>query len=310
MSRYDKINIQYAPAICYSGYRDGQSPDAGIYPSYEEVKEDLLLLQGQWKLLRLYDCGPHPQMVLEVIRKEELDFKVMLGAYITAEVSNPDCPWGGVYSEEKLAENKALNQAEIERLIELANAYPDIICATSVGNEATVDWTDHLVPVEQVVAYTEQVKSNTKQPVSFCENYLPWLDKLAPLVEVVDFISIHTYPVWEYKTIHEGLSFTQENFHQVANAYPTKPVLITEAGWATRSNGRGIPPENVNENFQAQYFRDLMQWTEEEGIICFYFEAFDENWKGSPDAMEPEKHWGLYFADRQAKQALHDPATH
>lgn len=69
MSRYQKLNIDFAQAICYSGYRDGQSPDAGIYPSYEEVKEDLLLLQGQWKYLRLYDCGPHPQTVLEVIRR-------------------------------------------------------------------------------------------------------------------------------------------------------------------------------------------------------------------------------------------------
>lgn len=304
MSRYQKLNIDFAQAICYSGYRDGQSPDAGIYPSYEEVKEDLLLLQGHWKYLRLYDCGPHPQTVLEVIRREELDFKVMLGAYITAEVSNPNCPWGGVYGEEELALNKAENDKEIDRLISLANHYQDEVIALSVGNEATVDWTDHLVPVEQVIAYVEKVKAATKQPVSFCENYLPWLDKLKPLAAVVDFISIHTYPVWEYKTIDQGLAFTKENFEVVANAYPDVPVMITEAGWATNSNGRGIPPENVNEELQEIYFHQIQEWTEQEGIICFYFEAFDENWKGSPDALEPEKHWGLYRSNREAKKVL------
>jgi exo-beta-1,3-glucanase (GH17 family) len=33
------------------------------------------------------------------------------------------------------------------------------------------------------------------------------------------------------------------------------------------------------------------------------FEAFDENWKGSPDPEEPEKHWGLYGVNRQPKLA-------
>jgi exo-beta-1,3-glucanase (GH17 family) len=36
----------------------------------------------------------------------------------------------------------------------------------------------------------------------------------------------------------------------------------------------------------------------------YYFEAFDENWKGSSDPLEPEKHWGLYRADRTPKLAL------
>jgi hypothetical protein len=28
----------------------------------------------------------------------------------------------------------------------------------------------------------------------------------------VDFKPIHTYPVWEYKNIHEALEYTKENF--------------------------------------------------------------------------------------------------
>lgn len=304
MNRYQKLNISFDKAICYSGYRTGQSPDNGSYPSYEEVKEDLLILEGEWKLLRLYDCGKHPQTVLEVIRKEQLDFKVMLGAYITAEVSNPDCPWGGVYSDEELALKKEQNEAEIERLIALANEYQSEIMALSVGNEATVEWTDHLVPVEQVISYVKKVQAATAQPVTFCENYVPWLNKLEPLAQVVDFISIHTYPVWEYKTIHEGLAFTKENFEVVANAYPDVPVMITEAGWATASNGRGISPDNVNEEFQETYYQQLCDWTEEEGIITFVFEAFDENWKGSPDPLEPEKHWGLFKTDRSPKKVM------
>jgi exo-beta-1,3-glucanase (GH17 family) len=44
-----------------------------------------------------------------------------------------------------------------------------------------------------------------------------------------------------------------------------------------------------------------MHWAQEQKILVYFFEAFDENWKGSPDPMEPEKHWGIYNADRTPK---------
>ncbi len=304
MNNMRKVHFEFGRAICYSGFREGQSPDLGIFPSYEEIKEDLMILHGHWKYLRLYDCDKHSEIVLQIIKEEELDFKVMLGAYVAAEVSNPNCPWGGEYNEKDLRRNKKLNQRRIDKLIRLANEYPETIFSLSTGNEATVDWTDHLLPVESVIEYVRQVKAQTSQPVTFCENYLPWLGKIESLVEEVDFISIHTYPVWEYKTIQEAMDYTQQNYYAVADKYPDKPVLITEAGWATNSNGRGIDPSNVNEEFQKQYFQDLVEWSEKEGIITFVFEAFDEPWKGSPEPLEPEKHWGLFKVDRTPKLVI------
>lgn len=265
----------------------------------------MLLLQDHWKYLRLYDCDPHAETVLQVIRQEKMDFKIMLGAFIEAEMNNFNCPWGGgVYSEEQLEKNAAGNQRKINRLIAWAGQYPDIVFSLSVGNEACVDWTDHYVSENQVLEYARQVKSQAVQPVTFCENYVPWLYKLQPLAEALDFISIHTYPVWEYKHIDESLDYTKENFYAVARKYPHKPIVITEAGWATNSNGRGIYPHNVNEEYQKVYFEKLMEWTDKERILTFFFEAFDEDWKGSPDPLEPEKHWGLFKIDRTPKLAL------
>jgi exo-beta-1,3-glucanase (GH17 family) len=265
----------------------------------------LLILQKNWKYLRLYDCDAHGETVLQVIRQEKLDFKVMMGAYITAEMNNFGCPWGGgVYSEEQLELNQQQNAQRIEKLIRLANEYPEIIFSLSAGNEACVDWTDHYVPVSHVVAYVKKIKASARQPVTFCENYVPWLVNLEPLAEVVDFISIHTYPVWEYKHIHESLQYTKDNYHAVAHKYPDKPVIITEAGWSTNSNGRGINPEMVSEENQQTYFEDLMEWTRAENILTFVFEAFDEEWKGSPEPMEPEKHWGLFKKDRTPKLVM------
>lgn len=293
-------------AICYSGYRDGQSPDARVFPSLDQIREDLLILQPHWRLLRLYDCTPHAERVLEVIRRDGLDFQVMLGAYLGAEVGNPGCPWGADFSDEQLDANRAENEAEVGRLIALARGHEDIVFSVAVGNEATVDWTDHLVPVPRMIEHVRRVRRHVRQPVTFCENYVPWQDKLRDLVPELDFLSLHTYPVWEYKQLHEALAYTQQNYESVAHRYPDKPIVITEAGWTTRSNGRGIHPDNTSQELQAVYLKDLVGWTDAAGIPCFVFEAFDEPWKGSDDPLEPEKHWGLFTVDRQPKQVMRD----
>jgi exo-beta-1,3-glucanase (GH17 family) len=304
MNTFRKLGINPGKALCYSGFREGQNP-GGVYPGYEEVKEDLLLLKDHWKYLRLFDCDEHARTVLDVISREKMDFRLMLGAYIVAEMNNFNCPWnGGMYAEEQLTENRKSNLDKIDKLIELGNQYPDIIFSLSVGNEACVEWTDHYVPESSVLEYVRRVKARANQPVTFCENYAPWILKLEKLAAEVDFISIHTYPVWEYKHINESLDYSRQNYYSVANKYPDKPVVITEAGWATNSNGRGINPWHVNEEFQMIYFERLMEWVEKENILAFFFEAFDESWKGSSEPLEPEKHWGLFNIDRTPKMAV------
>lgn len=302
------LELPTGRALCYSGYREGQSPSERIYPSKDQIREDLHLLHPHWRVLRLYDCTPHAERVLEVIREDGLDFKVLLGAYLAGEVSNEACPWGGGrFTEAELQANRAENDAEVSRLIRMARAYADVVFAVAVGNEATVGWTDHLVPVERMIAHVRRVKAEVSQPVTFCENYVPWQEpRLDPLVAELDVLCVHTYPVWEHKRVPEALAYTQDNIAGVRRRHPDKPLIISEAGWTTRSNGRGIPPHHASQDQQAAHLRELLQWTDEAGLLCFVFEAFDEPWKGSPDPLEPEKHWGLYTVDRQPKQVMQD----
>jgi exo-beta-1,3-glucanase (GH17 family) len=291
-------------AICYSGYREGQDPNRKLYPSVAQIREDLHLLAPHWKLLRLYDCSPHAERVLQVIREDGLPMQVMLGAYLGAETSNPGCPWGADFDDTVLAANRRENDAEVCRLIALARRHEDIVFSVAVGNEATVGWTDHLVPVPRMVEHVRRAKAALGQPVTFCENYVPWLGELRGLVAELDFISVHTYPLWEYKRIDEALAYTKANVAAVAAANPGKPIVITEAGWATASNGRGMHAEDATEALQAIYLRDLLAWTRRQGLLCFVFEAFDEPWKGSDDPLEPEKHWGLFTVDRRPKPVI------
>ena len=298
------MNIENGNAICYSGYRHGQSPGSSIFPSYEEIKEDLLILRNNWTYLRLYDCSRHAEIVLDVIRREALPFKVMLGANMAAEMSNPNCPWGAEFDEDTLLANARANSEEVDRLIALANRYADSIFSVSVGNEASVEWTDHMVAVEQLISYVRRIKGEVRQPITFCENYDPWTDKLESLAAELDFISVHTYPLWEYITIHDALEYTKQNYRSVVHHYPDKPVVITEAGWTTASNGRGMEPWNASQELQASYYQQLHEWTSSEKILTFVFEAFDEPWKGSSDPRDPEKHWGLFDVERIPKLVM------
>jgi exo-beta-1,3-glucanase (GH17 family) len=291
-------------AICYSGYRDGQSPDAQLFPSYQQVREDLLLLARHWRVLRLYDCTRHAELVLEVIERERLPLKVLLGGWLAAEADNPGCPWGGLHGAAQLARNVVENGRELERLVRLARLHPEAVVAVSAGNEACVDWTDHLVPPARVVGYVEELQRQLPQPVTFCENYLPWQEKLGALAEAVDFISVHTYPAWEAKAPGEAIAYTDENWRSVADRHPGKPVIITEAGWTTRSGGRGVRAEDATPANQAAYLAGLDRWSRERGVLTFVFEAFDEPWKGAADPLEPEKHWGLFTVDRRPKPSV------
>jgi len=296
-------------AVCYSGFRTGQHPDRGDganNPSYEEILEDLQILEEQtpFRLFRLYDCEENTQMVLEVIREYNLDFKVMLGIWLRAELSaHETCEWLTEPIPQKvLDENKKRNAREIAKGIELANQYKDIIVAVNVGNEILVEWNDHMVSQDSAVAYVQKVQQSIEQPVTVADNYKWWADHGSELAEVVDFVSIHVYPIWEGRDIDEGMSYTIGNVEEVMNALPGKQIVIAEAGWATIASEFG---PRASQEKQKQYCQELMEWSKENNITTFIFEAFDEDWKGNPDnPMGAEKHWGLYTVDRQPKKVI------
>jgi len=294
-------------AICYSGFRSGQHPDRGngaVNPSYEEVLQDLMILsqEANLKLIRLYDAGENSQMVLRVIKDNKIPIKVLQGIWLKAEISNHEtCAWlKAPISSEILQNNRAENKAEINRGIQLANQYPGIIAAVNVGNEALVEWNDHGVAVDSIISYVRKVKASIKQPVSVADNYKWWAKHGTELAKVVDFVAIHVYPIWEGKDIQEGLSFTIKNVSEVRKALPKSRIVITEAGWASLAAEFG---QRASEKKQARYYKDLMTWAAKMNITTFFFEAFDEDWKGdTANTLGAEKHWGLYTVDRKKKK--------
>nr|MDJ0814503.1 hypothetical protein [Woeseiaceae bacterium] len=274
-------------------------------PSDEEVLEDLnILVEHGFGLIRLYDVGENSATTLELIREHDLPIKVLLGIWLRAEISNHEnCPWlDEPIADEELALSKLANAAEVARGIELAQEFDEIVVSVNVGNEALVIWNDHMVPLQQVIDYVREVKAAIDQPVTVADNYEWWILDGAPLAAEVDYLGIHTYPAWEDKTIDEALAYTIDNMERVQAALPGKPMAILEAGWATTASEFG---ERASEAAQARYYDEIHDWATESNTTVFFFEAFDEPWKGNPDNPKgAEKHWGLFFVDRTPKQVM------
>jgi len=291
-----------AKGICYSGYREGQSPLTGVVPSYNEVEQDLnILVADGYKYIRMYEPNAHARTVLRVIREHRLPLRVMLGIDPRREFNNVGCPWlKESLNASKLQKNVAYNDRMLKNLIQLANEYKDEIMCVSVGNENRPSWGADLVTTDRLVEFARALREGCSQPITYNEGTSVWLE-LEELVKAVDIISIHSYPLWNGRSIEKALAMNQEDYKLITEHYPDKEVIFTECGWATHSNNGAMRCEEANVDMQIKYLTELWDWAEKENIMVFVFEAFDEPWKGSDSPDEPEKHWGIYNVDRTRK---------
>lgn len=299
--------LEYGKAICYSGYRAGQSPK-GEVPTKAQIAEDLRILAGAgYRYIRMYDPNPHARRALEVIREEQLPLRCMVGIDSDPESNNPNCPFEAQnYTDEQLAANARRNDGELEKLIALAKEFPEELVAVSVGNENTPVWGAHLVSEDRLIGHARRLKASVSQPVTFCEGCLEW-HSLGKLAAELDIISVHSYPYHMDVPVEGALAVNRQHLAEVRALYPDKQVIFTELGWSGSSemklgeDGRPVPlkPQASPEK-QRRYDEEVAAWLEREQIIGFIFEAFDELWKGdSPSASECN--FGLYDEHRRKK---------
>ena len=332
-------------AISYGGYRKSTR---GIQPTIAEVKEDMKILYAmKIKILRTYNVQlAQAKTILKAIhelKSENPSFEmyVMLGAWI-------DCKnaWTNQPLNHQLESDQ--NEGEIARAVSLANKYPSIVKIIAVGNEAMVKWaTSYFVQPSVIlkwVSHLQDLKKENKLPknlwITSSDNFASWgggsdeyhTEDLNKLINEVDYISMHTYPMhdthynpvfWYTKEEKPNIEkvnnimlrardYAVSQYDSVANYVKSlglkKPIHIGETGWATFSNGLyGNKGSKATDEYkEALYYHHMREWTTKTGISCFYFEAFDEIWKDAPNPKGSENHFGLFTIDGKAKYALWD----
>ncbi len=273
-------------AVCYGPHRDGQRP-GGPDPSAAQIREDLLLMLADWNLLRNYGADQSAETVLEVIRTDSLDFRVLQGVWITADA--PDA-----------------NHDQIDRAIELANQYPNLVRAVCVGNETQVQWSAHRSSLDSLITYVRTVRAAIQQPVTVADDYNFWnKPESIRLADELDFLTVHAHPLWNGKQLEESLAWLQATLAEVQALHPGRKLVLGETGWATSVHTEGEQAKlctgTVGSAEQKILFQQVRAWADSTRQPVFWFEAFDEKWKGGPNAAEVEKHWGVYRSDRTRK---------
>ncbi len=107
-----------------------------------------------------------------------------------------------------------------------------------------------------------------------------------------------------------ALNFAKTQYKEVSKYVKsidsTKAIHIGETGWATISSGHyGINGSRATDEYkQGLYYNHLRNWTNSAGISCFYFEAFDEQWKDAANPQGSENHFGLFTLKGEAKYPI------
>lgn len=291
-------------AVCYGPHRDGQRPYE-VQPSAEELLEDLRLMVPHWKLIRIYGAAGFAETFLKVIRENDIDVKIILGVWIDPEEKRDEA--GEVL--ERFDEAAAKNLKEVAAGIRLANEYPEIIAAVSVGNETMIYWSAHVNYVDIVKGHVRRVRDGVKVPVTVADDFNFWnKPESRELSSAIDFIMMHGHPMWNGLQMEDALDWQREQFEVVQSMHAEMNIVIGETGWATSMIYEGeqgkLIKGNPGEAEQRMFYESIRAWATDEQKTVFFFEAFDENWKGGTDPAEVEKHWGLFRADRTPKEAM------
>ena len=280
------------------------------------------------------------------LKDEDPTFEMylMLGAWIDCKNAWTDKPLDhNIESENNAAEiDRAVSLAqeypEIVKIIAVGNEAM-VKWATSyyVQPNVILKWVTHLQSLKEKGDLSKDLW------ITSSDNFASWgggdpqyhVEDLTKLIKAVDYLSVHTYPMHDthYNPVFWGVFGQETELSSLkridiamnrANEYAIsqidsvaryikslgihKPIHIGETGWASASNGfYGSKGSKATDEYKESiYYNNIRQWTNENNMSCFYFEAFDEPWKDAHNKGGSENYFGLFTVDGKAKYALWD----
>lgn len=291
-----------------------------------------------------FQQAPNLLKAISELKKEDASFEmyVMLGAWIDCQNAWTDMePNHDVESEQNASEidrTVALAKAypDIVKVIAVGNEAM-VHWATSyfVRPNVILKWVNHLQELKKNDELSKDLWITSSDDFSSWGGGDPIYrtQDLIDLIKAVDYVSMHTYPMhnshynpafwvvpnneWNFSNkekieagMQRALEFATKQYEVVSNFVKSlgenKPVHIGETGWATISNGPyGADGSKAADEYKSgKYYRLIRDWSNKAKVSCFYFEAFDEQWKDASNERGSENHFGLINLKGQAKYAI------
>lgn len=293
-----------------------------------------------------YDEAANLLEAIRQLKAEEPAFEmyVMLGAWIDCKNAWTELPPDHEQESERNATEiaRAVELAQqypdIVKIIAVGNeAMVKWAASYYVQPGIILKWVNHL----QALKAAGQLPKTLW--ITSSDNFASWggggseyhVEDLNELIKAVDFISMHTYPMhdthynpdfWGVPAEEEGLTDMEKieaamlrardyamAQYQSVLAYMQglgvdKPIHIGETGWASQSNELyGDEGARATDEYKSALFHQhIREWTDRDSLSCFYFEAYDEQWKDAANPGGSENHFGLINLQAQAKYVLWD----
>ncbi len=261
--------------VTYDPLRKEDTQTGDSFPSEADIDSDLALLSNKVHAVRTYSMLKGQDKIPELASKHNLN--VTLGAWIDGNLEK--------------------NRIEVDTLIRVAQQNNPRVIRLMVGNEVILR---DEIPKSALIDYIREVKKVANRPVSTSETWDVWL-KNPDLVDEVDFIAMHILPYWEGIAAEDAVDYAFERYHEVAKAFPNKPIIITEVGWP--SDGQPFKHSEASVSNQARFLREFLNRADAEKVTYYIVEAFDQPWKKSIEGSAGA-YWGIFNADRQPKYPM------
>jgi exo-beta-1,3-glucanase (GH17 family) len=255
--------------LCFSPYMEGQKP--GDQLNEEQIRRRMQIIQPHTNWVRSFSCTEGNELIPAIAKENGL--KTLVGAW--------------------LGKDKKINEQEIKKLIQLAQAGQVDIAV--VGNEVMYRGD---LSEDELLGYILRVKNAIPNiPVGYVDAYYEF-EFRAKITKACDVILANCYPFWEGCSIEYSLLYMKDMYARAQKAAPGKKVIITETGWPNKGEKfHGAQPSKKNAMI---YFLNTQQWSIEDDVDIFYFSSFDESWKVDSEG-DVGPYWGIWGIDEKLK---------
>ncbi|HSY06887.1 MAG TPA: glycosyltransferase [Steroidobacteraceae bacterium] len=263
--------------FAFSPFRANEDPTHGEMPTDAEIDSDLALLEGHVNAVRTYSVEKTLADIPELAERHDLN--VTLGAWLDG--------------------HRDKNEDQLKTAIDLANAHQNVV-RVIVGNEVLLRGD---LSVTDLEGYLDRARAAIGPPVGTAETWHVWLAH-PELAQHVDFIGVHLLPYWEGVPVEQAVNYSLTQFKRLQQAFPHKPIVITEIGWPSR--GRTRESAVASDANEALFLRRFLYRAHKGEIVYYVMEAFDQPWKAYQEGAVGS-YWGVYDVNRHPKFAFTAP---